>query len=173
MPRLLERICNVLSIASLVICAALVAIMALMVGLGAVARYTIAKPFPMVDEFGAYMLVAITYIGAGYVLRERGHIKIDVVTKMLPRIITARLAVATDLLSILTTIGLIIMTAQVVAGSWRSGATVMGLIDIPMGPVQLLMPIGLSLLLIQFLYVLSASVKSALRQPEAKEQLVV
>ena len=166
MSRLLGRFCDFLSRASLAVVAVVAVMMALMVGIGAVSRYTIARPIPMVDEFGAYMLVAITFVGAGYVLRERGHVSVDIVIRLLPRRVTAWLMVATDIISILGTIMLTVLTAQVVINAFRVGNRVVGAIDIPLGPVQLLMPIGLLLLLIQFLYVLSTSVRSARRQPE-------
>ena len=167
MFRLFGRLCDLLSRASLAIVAGLAVAMALMVGIGAISRYTIARPVPMVDEFAAYMLVAITFVGAGYVLRERGHVSVDIVIRLLSRKVTAWLTVATDTISILGTIMLTVLTAQVVINAFRVGNKVVGgYIDIPLGPVQLLMPLGLLLLLIQFLYVLSTSVRSALRQPE-------
>ncbi len=168
MFRLLGRLVDLLSRGSLAITAGLVVVLALMVGIGAISRYAIARPIPMVDEFGAYMLVAITFLGAGYVLREKGHVRVDIVVRLLPRRVAAWLTVATDLISIVGTILLTVLTAQVVINAFRVGNRVIGTIEIPLGPVQLLMPVGLSLLLIQFLYVLSTSVRSALRQPESR-----
>jgi TRAP-type C4-dicarboxylate transport system permease small subunit len=37
------------------------------------------------DEYSAYGLAAIIFLGAGYTLKENGHIKITLVTTFLPR----------------------------------------------------------------------------------------
>jgi len=169
MSRLLNRASDIASLASESLAASCVVIMALMIGGGTISRYLIARPIPMVDEFGAYLLVAITFIGAGYVLKEKGHISVDFVVRMLSKRVTGWLTVVTDIISILAIIALIVLTAQVAAGSFRSNLQTYAALNIPIGPVQLAMPIGLFLLLIVFLHVLSTSIKSVRRQPEIQE----
>lgn len=166
MSRLLNRASDITSLVSASIAASCVIIMALMVGVGALSRYIISLPVPMVDEFGAYLLVFITFLGAGYALKEKSHISVDFVVRMLSKRVTDWLAVVTDIISILATIVLIVLTAQVAAGSFRSNLQTYAALNIPIGPVQLAMPIGLSLLVIVFLHILSTSIKSVRRQPK-------
>ncbi len=54
---------------------------------------TLEKTTLIADEYSAYGLAAITFLGAGYCLKERGHIRITLVLSLLPdlpaRIISA------------------------------------------------------------------------------------
>lgn len=169
MSRLLKRASDIASLVGESIAVSCVIIMALMVGLGALARYTISVPVPMVNEFAAYLLVFITFLGASYALKEKSHISVDFVVRMLSKRVTGWLAIVTDIISILATIALIVLTAQVAAGSFRSNLQTYGAFNVPLGPVQLAMPIGLFLLVIVFLHVLSTSIKSVRRQPEIQD----
>ncbi|MBA7570198.1 hypothetical protein ES708_11946 [subsurface metagenome] len=169
--RLLKKASDIVSLASRSMAASCVAIMVLVIGFGAIGRYTISKPVPMADELGAYLLVFITFLGASYVLKEKSHITVDFVVRMLSKRVAGWLNVVTDIMSILVTIALIVLTAQVAAGSFRSNLQSYGAFNVPLGPVQLAMPIGLFLLLIVFLDVLSTSIKSG-RQPEIQDSVL-
>ena len=169
MFRWIEIPANWLSKIGLVIAASVVVVMALMTGVGAISRYAIARPVPLVDELSAYMLVAIVFLGGGYLLQQRGHVKVDFIIKILPPRVAAWLTVATDVVSILGTVMLAVMTARVAAVSLSVGSRTVGLLEIPIGAVQLIIPIGLSAIVLQFLCVLSTSLKSALHQPEIQK----
>jgi TRAP-type C4-dicarboxylate transport system permease small subunit len=48
-----------------------------------VSRYAVRKPLRVSDEFSAYMYVAAVFIGAAYTWKERGHVRIEVLTSRL------------------------------------------------------------------------------------------
>jgi TRAP-type C4-dicarboxylate transport system permease small subunit len=71
----------------------ILAAMALLILVEIILWNTLEKTTLIADEYSAYGLAAITFLGAGYCLKERGHIRITLVLGLLPptlaRIITA------------------------------------------------------------------------------------
>ena len=64
-------------------------------------RYVLRQPPMVADEFSAYMLVAMSYLGAAYTFRERGHVRITALVSRLPtrvsnwlRVVTLAIALA-------------------------------------------------------------------------------
>ncbi|HHD64786.1 MAG TPA: TRAP transporter small permease [Desulfobulbaceae bacterium] len=58
--------------------------MALLILIEIVLWNTLQKTTLIADEYSAYGLAAITFLGAGYCLKERGHIRITLVLGLLP-----------------------------------------------------------------------------------------
>ncbi len=87
--RFAERV----SQAAAVLSALILAGMALLILVEIVLWNTLEKTTLIADEYSAYGLAAITFLGAGYCLKERGHIRITLVLGLLPplpaRIISA------------------------------------------------------------------------------------
>jgi len=50
-------------------------------------RYVMRRPLMVADEFSAYMLVALSYLGLAYTWREGGHVRIEILARRLsPRV---------------------------------------------------------------------------------------
>ena len=47
-------------------------------------RYMMFRPLMVADEFSAYMLVALSYLGLAYTWREGGHVRIEILARRLP-----------------------------------------------------------------------------------------
>ena len=58
-------------------------------------RYVLRQPPMVADEFSAYMLVAMSYLGAAYTFRERGHVRITALVNRLPIGVSSWLRVVT------------------------------------------------------------------------------
>ncbi|MBI4186027.1 MAG: TRAP transporter small permease [Chloroflexi bacterium] len=78
-----------------------VLLMMLMVLVEVVTRYVLRHPLMVADEFGGYMLVAITFITLAYTWKEGAHVRIEFIVNRLPprfrnwlRLITLILATA-------------------------------------------------------------------------------
>ena len=82
--RVLSRLINVIADISGHFSGWLVPIMMFLVLVEVVSRYVAHQPLLIADEFSAYILVALTFIGLGYTWKEKGHIRIDAVTSRLP-----------------------------------------------------------------------------------------
>lgn len=70
-------------------------------------RYILQSPLSIAEEYGGYMLVAITFLGLGYTWKERGHVRVEWVINVLSpkarswlRLITVTMATAFALIMI-------------------------------------------------------------------------
>jgi TRAP-type C4-dicarboxylate transport system permease small subunit len=62
----------------------LVPLMMLLVVVDVFMRYVMRQPLMVADEFSAYMLVALSFLGFAYTWRQGGHVRVEVVVKYLP-----------------------------------------------------------------------------------------
>jgi TRAP-type C4-dicarboxylate transport system permease small subunit len=77
---------------------ALVPIMVLLVAFEVFMRYVLQDPPMVADEFSAYMLVALSYLGLAYTWRKGGHVRITLLVSSLPVKIAGYLRLFTLLL---------------------------------------------------------------------------
>ncbi len=84
----------------------LVPIMMVLVLVEVFSRYVVNRPLMVADEFGAYLLVAVSYLAAAYAWKEKGHVRITVLVSRLPLRISNRLRLITLLLALIVAIGL-------------------------------------------------------------------
>ncbi|MCD6042934.1 MAG: transporter small permease [Burkholderiales bacterium] len=75
-------------------------------------------------EASEYMLYAITFLGAPWVLRERGHIAIELVVEHLPARARAAARLAADLLGAAVCAALLFFACRVLWRSYESGTMV-------------------------------------------------
>jgi TRAP-type C4-dicarboxylate transport system permease small subunit len=65
----------------------MVAIMMVLVAFEVFMRYVLNKPPLIADEFAAYLLVAVSYLGIAYTFMEGGHVRITfLVSKVPPKV---------------------------------------------------------------------------------------
>ncbi len=62
----------------------LVPVMMVLVLIEVFMRYVMNQPLMIADEFSAYMLVALTFLGAAYTWKEKGHVRITAMISRLP-----------------------------------------------------------------------------------------
>jgi C4-dicarboxylate transporter DctQ subunit len=74
-----DHILNFLAILAgiLLVCSTLI------VGLGIFSRYFLTRPLPWVTELCEYMILYIAFLVAAWVLRQEGHVKMDIVLNKL------------------------------------------------------------------------------------------
>jgi TRAP-type C4-dicarboxylate transport system permease small subunit len=75
-------------------------------------------------EASEYMLYAITFLGAPWVLRERGHIAIELVVEQLPERARAAMRLAADGLGALVCALLLFFACRVLWRSYQAGTMV-------------------------------------------------
>jgi TRAP-type C4-dicarboxylate transport system permease small subunit len=64
----------------------LVPLMMMLVVVEVFMRYVLHQPLMIADEFSAYMLVALSYLGTAYTWRQGGHVRVTVlVSRLAPR----------------------------------------------------------------------------------------
>jgi TRAP-type C4-dicarboxylate transport system permease small subunit len=62
----------------------LVPLMMMLVVVDVFMRYLMHRPLMVADEFSAYMLVALSFLGFAYTWRQGGHVRVEVVVNHLP-----------------------------------------------------------------------------------------
>ncbi|MGE0151265.1 MAG: TRAP transporter small permease [Reyranellaceae bacterium] len=152
--RAVDRLSRLVSDAGIAVCGvAMLASLALVV-YGVVLRYALNQPQTWLDELVGYLLVATVMLGAADALRQREHIAIDILTGRLgpaKRFWVAVLALAsvaaTALLFIVEGWGTVVFSKMV---DLRST----GYLDTPLWTVQLLIPVGGAILLLNALTLL-------------------
>ena len=62
----------------------LVPIMMMLVVVDVFMRYVMHQPLMVSDEFSAYMLVALSFLGLAYTWRQGGHVRIEILVSRFP-----------------------------------------------------------------------------------------
>ncbi|MDI6756059.1 MAG: TRAP transporter small permease [Thermodesulfobacteriota bacterium] len=62
----------------------LVPLMLILVAVEVFMRYILGQPLIIADEFSAYLLVALSYLGLAYTWRQGGHVRISLLVSHLP-----------------------------------------------------------------------------------------
>ena len=73
-----------LSRLSLIIGGAALIMMVALIFVEVVSRYIFSHSLGVADEFGAYLLVVLSFMGLAYVIKKDAHIKVQVITSRLP-----------------------------------------------------------------------------------------
>ena len=134
---------------------ALLAAMAVMVFANVALRFTTDRSILWVEEASRYVMIWLTFLGAGLVLRYGGHIGIETLHEKLPRHAPLLRALVVVLLlgffAFMTWIGV-----RYALLTWGQTTPVM---EVPIGAVYLAMPVGFALMSLHLLLMARAFVR--------------
>lgn len=134
------------------------------VSLDVVLRYFLKRPLLWVDELAEYGLLYITFAGTAWLLRQNGHVVVDIIDALVSSRTRNRLdAIA----SIVGAVVCVILTYFGVLATWSlfaRGIYNPTMLEIPKGALVAVIPVGTFLLFIQFLRRLAASLKGPERR---------
>ena len=126
---------------------AILAAMAAMVFVNVVLRFTTDRSILWVEEAARYLMIWLTFLGAGLVLRYGGHLGIDTLQEAFPShapaIRAAIFSIMLGFFAFMVWVGL-----RYAAFAWAQTTPVM---QIPIGAVYLAMPIGFVLAIFHLL----------------------
>jgi TRAP-type C4-dicarboxylate transport system permease small subunit len=126
---------------------AILAAMASMVFANVALRFFTDRSILWVEEVSRYLMIWLTFLGAGLVLRYGGHIGIDTLQERLPRLAPwIRAAIFVVMLAFFAV--MLWLGIRYAAFTWGQTTPVM---QIPIGAVYLAMPIGFTLMIIHAL----------------------
>jgi TRAP-type transport system small permease protein len=126
---------------------AILAAMAAMVFANVALRFLTDHSILWVEEVSRYLMIWLTFLGAGLVLRYGGHIGVDTLQEALPRhAASIRATIFVLLLAFFATMLWLGIRYSMV--TWGQTTPVM---QIPIGVVYLAMPIGFALLIVHLL----------------------
>jgi TRAP-type C4-dicarboxylate transport system permease small subunit len=96
-------------------------------------------------------LVFITFLGAAWLLKEDGHVRIDLFVMWLPPRAQMILNIATSVLSAIACLVVFWYGSQVVWEQFQMGYRDPTVLELPQGPIYLVIPFGFFLLFVQYL----------------------
>jgi TRAP-type C4-dicarboxylate transport system permease small subunit len=134
-----------------VVAAGLIALGVLVICDVVVERYLLNRTTIWQIDVVTYCIVSATFIGSAYVLKTRGHVNVDVLPLYLGPRARYWLALSTMLLAIAFCVALLALCSafwhQAWASNWRSDTVWRARLWIPLAS----MPIGLALLVLQYM----------------------
>ena len=113
-------------------------------------RYFVGKPQIWVIEFVEYSLLYICFLGAPWLLRQDGHVKVDVLLNRLNPRNQALLNTITSGLATILWLLLTWYTAGTTLKAFQMGYYTATILEVPKAPLYAVMPLGSFLLFVQF-----------------------
>ncbi len=122
----------------------------LVMGYEIVLRYIFNSPTKFAFESATIAQVVLVSLGAGYVLREEGHVSISLVTERLPARQSNKLTGITSLIGFFMSAWLTYLLLDSALFSWKR-EEILETLSIPVYPFKFLLVLGLAFLSLQFL----------------------
>jgi TRAP-type C4-dicarboxylate transport system permease small subunit len=129
----------------------LVSFVTVIIGADVFSRQVLGRPTIWVTELCEYSLLWITFLGSAWLLREEGHIRIDLVLKKLNPRRANILDASTSIAGAVVCLILAWYGAEVVWDHFVRGVPSIEMLGIPRYLILVVIPIGCFFLFIQFL----------------------
>ncbi len=113
-------------------------------------RFAFDRPEPAVIELSGYLLLYITFLGAPWLLRQDGHVRVDLLVDALKPRAKEVLLGATSVLGALVGLLLVWQGTAVTVGMLRRGVRVTNILDTPQWLLMVIIPISGVFLTIEF-----------------------
>ena len=114
-------------------------------------RYILQSPLSIAEEYGGYMLVAITFLGLGYTWKERGHVRVEWVINALSLKVQSWLRLITLIIATVFALIMIKASCDLVSYSYLFGTRSGSWLRTPLIWPQIVLIIGAVLLFIQLI----------------------
>jgi TRAP-type C4-dicarboxylate transport system permease small subunit len=124
----------------------LVPLMMLLVVFEVFMRYVLNQPPIISDEFGGYMLVAVSYLGLAFTWHQKGHIRITFLVDRLPRSISSPLRLVTLVIAFIFSLVLVESSYMFLVLSFKFHLSSSSWIHFPLQGPQMTLVIGFILL---------------------------
>ena len=145
--RWLTRIENLLAAFGIVVMLLIVGAVCLEI----ILRTFFAHPQVWVIEFTEYGLLYITFLGTAWLLRQDGHVRVDLLTNALDREWRRRLALVSAAVGFAVSVVLTVFGVIITLDTLRRGVYKPTILEFPTWIVLLVIPLGASLLTARFL----------------------
>ena len=147
LERLFDRILSLfMGLACIILC-----LVMLSVGLEVVLRYFFDRPQVWVIELSEYALLYITFLGAAWVLKADGHVKVDIFTAWLSSKGRAICSLVSFLVCVTVSLVLVVYGGRVTWDHFSEGIYNPTILEVPKFAILLVIPLGGVTLLIQSL----------------------
>jgi TRAP-type C4-dicarboxylate transport system permease small subunit len=144
--KIFDRILNVMCFLSKLI----IAFVLFSVALDFICRYAFNSPLIWVIPLSQYSLVYITFLGAPWLLREEGHVMMEIVVEKLGDAGRAWFGIGSSVLGIIVSFIFVWYGALTTYDHFVHGIYESAVMEMPIAPVLAIIPIGSFFLLAQF-----------------------
>jgi TRAP-type C4-dicarboxylate transport system permease small subunit len=145
----LATLAAALSKAGAAVGATALAAMIVLITAQVVSRRLMAIPMVVADELAGWLLVVVTFSALGYALHRGDHIRVTLITDRLPARTRRVLRKARGVIGIPVVLILLWRTSVLAFDSYQSGTFSVSATHFILWPVQVFMPLGFLILLIQ------------------------
>jgi TRAP-type C4-dicarboxylate transport system permease small subunit len=114
-------------------------------------RYFHFRPPTWVTEISEYILLYVTFLGAPWVLREEGHVKVDVVVSRFPLRTQRTFDMTASIIGVAVCAILVWFGAETTWDLYKRGIPVIKALEVPKFLLLGVIPFGSFFLIIQFL----------------------
>jgi TRAP-type C4-dicarboxylate transport system permease small subunit len=135
----------------IIIACILLAVMTLSIGFNVIFRYFKWFSFPWVVEVTPWMLLYVVFLGASWVLKEDGHVKLEIVSDLLKPKTNAAMSFGTSIVGAFVCLILCWYGAEVTLENLQKGTFNPAAIRFPNFAILMAIPIGSFFLFIEFL----------------------
>lgn len=128
-----------------------VVIMMLTISYDVAMRYIFNAPTTWSFEINRYMLILVVFIGSGWVLPAGGHVTVDIFTGTLPKRKEILLDIVTSFMAGVYILIFLIQSIIFTYDAWEHNVRSTEYLAWPLWPVRLLLVIGATTLLLEFI----------------------
>lgn len=114
-------------------------------------RYVLQNPLSVAEEYGGYMLVAVTYIGLAFTWQRRTHVRVEFAVEKLPKKARLFLRLLTVIIAWVFSGFMIVASVQLVQESLMFGDRSGSWLRTPLAWPQMVLILGSVLLFLQLL----------------------
>lgn len=165
--RILDRVTQITSGGSVVPAAVVLVAWVITVAVFIIGRTVFDLNWMFIEEFTVYWLIFIVFFGIAYTLRKGGHVKVDVLVRLLPRRAKEILAIITNFMGLVIIIYLTWRTAQWFQSGLEYEIRSSFPSNILLWPVYLVIPVGLAFMGLEMLRQIYYSIMGVLRPKDA------
>ncbi len=147
----LGRIADRINILMVVISAILLIGMTFIVGTDITLRYVFYRPLGWVKEISEYILVALGFLVAAWILKDDGHVKMDLVINNVSRKTQTLMNLITSVISTIVVLVITFFSFRVIADFYRTKLVTPSVLEPPKWILLIPILLGSLLLAIQFI----------------------
>ena len=125
--------------------------MMLLVCVDVVLRYLFNDPLAWGVEVCEYLLLYVTFLGAAWLLRQRGHVRVDILLSYMSGSTSRKVNMATSLLGALACLFLVVFGVEATWDAYVRGIPEIKTLSIPKWTLFWIIPYGSFFLFIEFL----------------------
>lgn len=117
-----------------------------------IARYVFRSAFPGIYESAELLIVLVVFLSLSEIQARRGHICMDFIMRKMPPKVDRAISTIMLVLALALFVMITIRSGMYAYLQWSTGAVSMGVIDFPLWPQRIFVPIGTALISIRLIY---------------------